>query len=350
MTLDPKTAHLRQLKEEAKLGGGEERIEAQHKRGRLTARERLDLLLDQLPALEVLLGPASAVLALGKAVTETADLARYYCEQVEKNQGFERPMARLTPQEETRSVMKPYGVWAVITPFNFPFALAGGPVAAALVTGNTVVLKGGTDAPWSGRLLADCLRDAGFPPGVFNYLSGPGRGVILIKLRKDAEGGDRVLGFIASRGDRDLLTVLAARGLPPPQGVRRLAPESRAGVDALAAELSRVTDLPVTVGFNEFCAPSWPARDPGRGVRDLRGRPGLLRALRPGHLGLPDAGALRAVLLDEAAALFVGQRHGRTPFANRCRQWFRDHRRSFRRGSRRFIATPSGENEPWNTS
>ena len=47
MTLDPKTAHLRQLKEEAKLGGGEERIEAQHKRGRLTARERLDLLLDK---------------------------------------------------------------------------------------------------------------------------------------------------------------------------------------------------------------------------------------------------------------------------------------------------------------
>src|SRR3989304_6538082 len=47
MTLDPKTAHLRQLKEEAKLGGGEERIEAQHGRGRLTARERLDLLLDR---------------------------------------------------------------------------------------------------------------------------------------------------------------------------------------------------------------------------------------------------------------------------------------------------------------
>ncbi len=47
MTLDPKIAQLRQLKEEAKLGGGPERIEAQHKRGRLTARERLDLLLDK---------------------------------------------------------------------------------------------------------------------------------------------------------------------------------------------------------------------------------------------------------------------------------------------------------------
>jgi acyl-CoA reductase-like NAD-dependent aldehyde dehydrogenase len=60
----------------------------------------------------------------------------------------------------------------VITPFNFPIALAAGPVAAALVTGNTVVLKGASATPWAGRLLADCLRDAGLPPGVFNYLSG----------------------------------------------------------------------------------------------------------------------------------------------------------------------------------
>ncbi|MGH2521258.1 MAG: acyl-CoA carboxylase subunit beta [Anaerolineales bacterium] len=47
MTLDPKIQELRELKDQAKLGGGLERIEAQHKRGRLTARERLDLLLDK---------------------------------------------------------------------------------------------------------------------------------------------------------------------------------------------------------------------------------------------------------------------------------------------------------------
>ncbi len=47
MTIDPQVEHLRKLREEAKLGGGLERIEAQHKRGRLTARERLDLLLDR---------------------------------------------------------------------------------------------------------------------------------------------------------------------------------------------------------------------------------------------------------------------------------------------------------------
>ena len=77
-------------------------------------------------------------------------------------------------RSHNRSVIKPHGVWAVIAPFNFPLALMAGPTAAALVTGNTVVVKGATDTPWAGRLLADCIRDAGLPPGVFNYLTGTG--------------------------------------------------------------------------------------------------------------------------------------------------------------------------------
>jgi 1-pyrroline-5-carboxylate dehydrogenase len=115
--------------------------------------------------------------ALGEA-QETADFFYVYCDDFERSGGFDRvlpddPLA--THVSHNRSVMKPYGVWAVITPFNFPLALAGGPVAAALVTGNTVVLKGATVTPWAGRLLADCIRDAGLPPGVFNYLSGSSR-------------------------------------------------------------------------------------------------------------------------------------------------------------------------------
>jgi 1-pyrroline-5-carboxylate dehydrogenase len=113
--------------------------------------------------------------ALGE-VQETADFFTVYCDDFER-QKFDHvlPDDPLPDyRSHNRSVMKPYGVWGVITPFNFPFALAGGPVAAALVTGNTVVLKGATDTPWSGRLLADCLRDAGIPPGVFNYVCGSG--------------------------------------------------------------------------------------------------------------------------------------------------------------------------------
>ncbi len=117
--------------------------------------------------------------ALGE-VQETADFFNVYCDSFEEQGGFDHvlpndPLPNVVSRN--RSVMKPYGVWVVINPFNFPFALAGGPVAAALVTGNTVVLKGASETPWSGRLLADCLRDAGLPPGVFNYLMGPGAAI-----------------------------------------------------------------------------------------------------------------------------------------------------------------------------
>ena len=71
--------------------------------------------------------------------------------------------------------MRPYGVWLVISPFNFPGALTGGPAGAALVTGNTIVIKPATDTPWIVRMLAECFRDAGLPEGVFNFVTGPGR-------------------------------------------------------------------------------------------------------------------------------------------------------------------------------
>ena len=117
--------------------------------------------------------------ALGEA-QETVDFCNHYADDFESHAGYEHelpddPLAGVVSRN--RSVMRPHGVWVVIAPFNFPLALAGGPVAAALVTGNTVVLKGATDTPWAGRLLADCVRDAGLPPGVFNYLSGSGREV-----------------------------------------------------------------------------------------------------------------------------------------------------------------------------
>jgi 1-pyrroline-5-carboxylate dehydrogenase len=111
-------------------------------------------------------------------VQETADFFTGYAAEFERNQGYDLALPD-DPLPDFRShnktILKPYGVWGVIVPFNFPIALGGGPLAAALVTGNTVVLKGASDTPWAGRLLADCIRDAGFPDGVFNYLTGPGR-------------------------------------------------------------------------------------------------------------------------------------------------------------------------------
>jgi 1-pyrroline-5-carboxylate dehydrogenase len=114
--------------------------------------------------------------ALGE-VQETADLIAWYCDQMAANAGFVRdlpndPLAGFVSRN--RSVLRPYGVWAVIAPFNFPYALAGGPVGAALVAGNTVVFKVATDTSLSGWLLLEVLRDAGLPAGVVNLVSGAG--------------------------------------------------------------------------------------------------------------------------------------------------------------------------------
>jgi 1-pyrroline-5-carboxylate dehydrogenase len=114
--------------------------------------------------------------ALGD-VEETADLLRYYSDEMERNHGFERPMGSLSPTEHTRSVLRPHGVWGVISPFNFPMALSGGPSAGALVAGNTVVLKPSSDAPLMGYKFGEALRDAGVPDGVFNLVTGPGETV-----------------------------------------------------------------------------------------------------------------------------------------------------------------------------
>jgi 1-pyrroline-5-carboxylate dehydrogenase len=107
-------------------------------------------------------------------VQETADLMTYYCDQVEEHAGYETPMRRLTDKEDNRDVLRPYGVWVIISPFNFPMALAGGPSSGALLGGNTVVFKPATDAPLTGYELAECYRAAGLPDGVFNYVTGPG--------------------------------------------------------------------------------------------------------------------------------------------------------------------------------
>ena len=110
-------------------------------------------------------------------VQETADLIEYYCDSMEHNDGFQKPMGKLSEAENNYDVLRPYGVWGVISPFNFPMALAGGPVGAALVAGNTVVLKPSNAGAFMGVKLAEALRDGGVPAGAFHMVTGPGREV-----------------------------------------------------------------------------------------------------------------------------------------------------------------------------
>ncbi len=130
----------------------------------------------ELAAIMVLEVGKSRLEALGE-VEETVDLLRYYADAMEKNGGYVREMGKLSENERNLSVLKPYGVWVVISPFNFPMALSGAPIAAALVSGNTVVFKGASTTLYTGWKTAELFARAGMPNGVFNYVSGPGRSV-----------------------------------------------------------------------------------------------------------------------------------------------------------------------------
>ena len=107
-------------------------------------------------------------------VEESADLIEYYCDQIDKHEGFQMKLGALGPGEENVSVLRPYGVWAVIAPFNFPLALAAGPAGGALVAGNTIVLKPASATPLLSYELYQIASAAGIPPGVFNFVTGGG--------------------------------------------------------------------------------------------------------------------------------------------------------------------------------
>jgi 1-pyrroline-5-carboxylate dehydrogenase len=112
--------------------------------------------------------------ALGE-VEEAADLIRYYASTTESNNGYEHPMDNLGDAAvHTKSILRPHGVFAVISPFNFPMALSTGPASAALMAGNTVVFKPASATPLSGVNLIHALEDAGMPAGTVNLVMGPG--------------------------------------------------------------------------------------------------------------------------------------------------------------------------------
>ncbi len=114
--------------------------------------------------------------AIGE-VEEGADLIDEYANQMEASHGFVIQMESLDPAERNQSMLRPFGVWAVLAPFNFPHALSAGMSSGAMVAGNTVVYKPASATPMAGYELAQCYFDAGVPAGVFNYITGPGESV-----------------------------------------------------------------------------------------------------------------------------------------------------------------------------
>ena len=114
--------------------------------------------------------------AIGE-VEEGADLLDYYADVYLENNAYVVQMGNEDPRERNKSVGRPFGVWGIMAPFNFPHALAAGPIGGALVTGNTVVFKPASATALSGYFLARTLLDGGIPAGALQFVTGGGEEV-----------------------------------------------------------------------------------------------------------------------------------------------------------------------------
>lgn len=150
-------------------------------------------------------------------VDEAIDFLNYYALEMEKNKGYVRKTKLEAGKksvsagfqgapgrsEKVTIVMRPYGVFGVLAPFNFPVSISTGMSAGALITGNTVVFKpSSTDnmTMLTGLTIYKIFEEAGLPAGVFNYVTGPGSEigdelVVSLKVSGIAFTGSRKTGM-----------------------------------------------------------------------------------------------------------------------------------------------------------
>lgn len=148
-----------------------------------SAKERADILRKAADLMEKRRAELCAwiVLEVGKPlqeadgeVSEAIDFCRYNANEIERlDRGYNYDLAG----ETNRYIYQPLGIALVISPWNFPFAIATGMTVAALVAGNCTLLKPAEVSSVIAAKLAEILVDAGMPPGVFQFV--PGRGSIV---------------------------------------------------------------------------------------------------------------------------------------------------------------------------
>jgi len=106
-------------------------------------------------------------------VDEAIDFMRYYALQLIENEGFIKFTGTAYYGEDSKSVMKPYGLFLVIAPFNF-FSITVGMTSGPLIVGNSVILKPSSDIPLSSYKFVELMHEAGVPKENLLYLSGSG--------------------------------------------------------------------------------------------------------------------------------------------------------------------------------
>jgi len=135
---------------------------------------------------------------------EAIDFCEFYAHEMLRY-ASPQPLTKITGEENHLEYI-PLGVGAVIPPWNFPCAIMAGMTAAAVVTGNTVVLKPSSDSPTIAYKFFELLEEAGMPPGVVNFMTGSG-----------AEVGDLIVDhpktrFIGFTGSKEIGLRINERG------------------------------------------------------------------------------------------------------------------------------------------
>jgi RHH-type proline utilization regulon transcriptional repressor/proline dehydrogenase/delta 1-pyrroline-5-carboxylate dehydrogenase len=153
-------------------------------------------------------------------VAEATDYLEYYGREMLRL-GSPRLLGNY-PGEQNEYLYEPRGIGVVISPWNFPLAIATGMVSAGIVTGNCVIFKPSGLSPICGWTLAELFRTVGLPCGVLQFVPGPG-----------AEVGEYLVShpdvdFIAFTGSKDVglrITNLAAKTHPGQRNVKRVVAE-----------------------------------------------------------------------------------------------------------------------------
>jgi 1-pyrroline-5-carboxylate dehydrogenase len=153
-------------------------------------------------------------------VSEGIDFCEYYARETLRLAG-PQPVVQL-PGERDELLYIPLGVGVVIPPWNFPLAILAGMTVAALVTGNTVVLKPSSETPTIGAKFGEVLLEAGFPESCFTVLTGSGSAIgdVLVEHPKTR--------FVCFTGSRDVglrINELAAKHQPGQIWIKRVIAE-----------------------------------------------------------------------------------------------------------------------------
>src|SRR3982751_4133564 len=161
---------------------------------------------------------------------EAIDFLEFYARELLRYSS-KQPLVELRGEDNQLDYI-PLGVGAVIPPWNFPCAIMAGMTAAAVVTGNTVVLKPSSDAPAIAYKFFELLEEAGMPAGVVNFMTGSGAGV-----------GDTIVDnpktrYVAFTGSKEIGLRINERAARVPEGqiwIKRVVAEM-GGKDAIIVD------------------------------------------------------------------------------------------------------------------